>query len=710
MFKKEDRGKPCYRCNGKGHAPDECRFKEVDCRVCQKRGHIAKACRSRQEVRKDKPTKWTKHLDVAAQADDCDQNKVNVTSTEDSILPDETRGVAASQEGETTVASEQRKAGTAKTTPEKCFVPHYQAGNVSEVELFSVETGNKDIASEAGTDMVKPYFVYVRVNEKRLKMEIDTGAAVSVISENLYKRRFKKEKLMPSNCVLRTYSKQSLRLMGSIFVKVKCNGNARILPLLVVKGNGPALLGRDWIEQLKLDWSLVNRITPDNFDDLCGRYAEVFQPNLGKMTGMKAKLQVVSGALPRFCKLRPVPYALRDAVEAQLKKMEADGVIIPIDFSEWAAPTVNIPKVDQTVRICGDYKVSINPWLEVDQYPIPNPQDLFTKLVGGKKFTKLDLSQAYQQVELEESSKQYLTINTHKGLYKVNRLPYGVASAPAIFQKLMDQILQGIDGVICYLDDILITVRNTETHMKNLEEVLKRLKNHNLRVNREKCSFFQHSVSYLGHVIDAEGIHPMQEKCQAISKAAIPNTVTELKSLLSLLSYSGKFIPSLSTLIAPMTELLQKDKKWEWSPSCQKSFEEAKKQLLSNRVLVHYNPELPLLLACDASSIGVGAVISHKMPDGSEKPIAFASRMLTKAEKNYSQIEKEALGLVFGVMKFHEYLFGRMFTLITDHKPLLKILGPKTGVPPLAAAKMQRWALILAAYTYEIQYKPSEQH
>lgn len=713
VFKKEERGKPCYRCTGKGHAPDECRFKEVDCRVCKKKGHIAKACRSRPEGRREKPTKWTKHLDATARADDSDRVNVQETPTRAPSLPDETPSDVASRERETTtspVKPEQQKDGTAESAPEPGFATQYRAGNVRDVELFSIDTESGDTASEAGSEIVKPYYVYIRVNEKRLKMEIDTGAAVSVISEKLYKRRFKKEKLMHSNCVLRTYSKQSLRLMGSISVKVKCNGSTRILPLLVVKGNGPALLGRDWIQQLKLNWSFVNKVAPDSLEELCDRYPEVFQPSLGKVTGIKAKLHVVSGAVPKFCKPRPVPYALRDAVEAQLNKMEADGVITPVYFSEWAAPTVNIPKVDQTVRICGDYKVSINPWLEVDQYPIPKPQDLFTKLAGGKKFTKLDLSQAYQQVELDESSKQYLTINTHKGLYQVNRLPYGVASAPAIFQKLMDQVLQGIDGVICYLDDILITGQDTETHMKHLEEVLKRLKSHNLRVNKEKCVFFQHSVSYLGHVVDAEGIHPMQEKCEAIAKAAVPTTVTELRSFLSLLSYYGKFIPNLSTLIAPMTGLLQKDVKWEWSPSCQKSFEEAKKQLLSNRVLVHYDPQLPLILACDASPVGVGAVISHKMPDGNEKPVAFASRMLTKAEKNYSQIEKEALGLVFGVVKYHEYLFGRKFTLITDHKPLLKILGPKTGVPPLAAARMQRWALILAAYTYEIQYKPSEQH
>lgn len=183
---------------------------------------------------------------------------------------------------------------------------------------------------------------------------------------------------------------------------------------------------------------------------------------------------------------------------------------MPIAYSEWATSTVNIPKVDQSMRICGDYKVSINPWLEIDQYSIPKPQDLFTKLANGEKFTKLDLSQAYQQVELGENSKQYLTINTHKELYQVNRLPYGVARAPAIFQKLMDQVLQGIDGVICYLDDILITGQNTETHMTNLEKVLKTLKSHHLRVNKEKCAFFQRSVAYLGHVIDAQGIHPMQ--------------------------------------------------------------------------------------------------------------------------------------------------------------------------------------------------------
>lgn len=159
----------------------------------------------------------------------------------------------------------------------------------------------------------------------------------------------------------------------------------------------------------------------------------MFQPSLGKVTGIEAKLNVVPGAIPKFSKPHSVPYALREAVEFQLRKMEANGVIMPVNYSEWAAPTVNIPKVDQTVRICGDYKAYLNLWLEVDQYPIPKLQELFTKLAGSEKFTKLDLSQAYQQVDLEENCEQNLTINTHKGLYSVNRLPNGVASSPVIF-------------------------------------------------------------------------------------------------------------------------------------------------------------------------------------------------------------------------------------------------------------------------------------
>ena len=203
------------------------------------------------------------------------------------------------------------------------------------------------------------------------------------------------------------------------------------------------------------------------------------------------------------------------------------------------------------------------------------------------------------------------------------------------------------------------------------------------------------SVEYLGYKIDAKGLHTTPQKVEAIQQAPNPKNVQQLRSFLGLVHYYGKFIPNLATIKEPLNKLLHKNSQWQWGQDC---------------VLVHYDPNGPLRLACDASAYGIGAVISHIMPDESEKPIAFASRSLTKAERNYSQLEKEALSIIFGVQKFHQYLYGRKFTLFTDHKPLITILNPRKGIPSLAAARLQCWALILASYQYEIEFKSTDKH
>ena len=308
--------------------------------------------------------------------------------------------------------------------------------------------------------------------------------------------------------------------------------------------------------------------------------------------------------------------------------------IAKVATSDWAAPIVAVPncKKDGTYRLYGDYKVTTNSVLEVEQYPLPNPTDLFASLAGGKSFTTLDLPQAYQQLLLDDDSKKYTTINTHKGLYQYTRLPFGIASAPAIFQKTMDTILQGIPHVCCYLDDILVTGKDDAEHLQVLEEVFCRLEKHGLRLKREKCSFMKSSVEYLGHRIDATGIHTLPSKLQAIQDAPEPQNVAQLRSFLGLLNY-GKFIGNLSTLIHPLNELLKMDNPWNWTQECAKAFVDAKEALTSSTVLAHFDPKLPITLAGDASSYGIGAVISHVYPDGSERPIAFASRTLTKSEE-----------------------------------------------------------------------------
>ena len=255
----------------------------------------------------------------------------------------------------------------------------------------------------------------------------------------------------------------------------------------------------------------------------------------------------------------------------------------------------------------------------------------------------------------------------------------------------------------------MVTGTTDAEHLNNLHEVLRCLEEHGLRVKREKCKFMQNFVDFLGHRIDAEGLHTIPDKLQAIVQAPTPKNIQQLRSFLGLLNYYGKFIPNLASVVHPLNQLLHQDTKWRWDTTCSRAFADAKKALVSSTVLTHYDPSLPLALAGDAA-YGVGAVISHVLPDGSERPIAFASRTLTSSEQNYAQLEKEALSLVFGVKKFHQYLYGRRFLLVTDHKPLLTILGPKKGIPSLAAARLQRWAVLLSSYQYDIKFKDTVAH
>ena len=202
----------------------------------------------------------------------------------------------------------------------------------------------------------------------------------------------------------------------------------------------------------------------------------------------------------------------------------------------------------------------------------------------------------------------------------------------------------------------------------------------------------------------------MKRKLDALLNLPAPTDVSKLKAFLGMVNYYGKFIGQLSTLLDPLNHLLKKGVPWNWTKECQNAFETCKQLISEDSCLVPYNPKRPIKLDCDASSTGVGAVLSHIMEDGQERPIAFASRTLTKTERGYAQLHKEALSLIFGVKKFHMYLYGNHFTLVTDHKPLLSILGPKIGIPTLAAARLQRWSLILSAYSYKIEYRKSQEH
>ena len=217
------------------------------------------------------------------------------------------------------------------------------------------------------------------------------------------------------------------------------------------------------------------------------KLAQLLEEGLETLQGTKAKIHVEPTATPIFHEARPVPYALREEIELDVERIERAGTIEPVQYSEWATPIVPVMKSDDTVRVCGDYKLTVNKVSKLDGYPIPKLDDLYTKLVGGQTFTELDLSHAYEQMLVDENSKELLTINTHKGLYRHNRLPYGVASAPGIFQRTMEGLLQGIPSSGVLLDHILITGPSTEEHLDNIEKVLRRYSEAGLRLKAVKC-------------------------------------------------------------------------------------------------------------------------------------------------------------------------------------------------------------------------------
>ena len=559
-------------------------------------------------------------------------------------------------------------------------------------------------------NMPPEYTEMLSINNVPLEFTIDTACPVSIINVKCYERNFAHIELDSSSLRLSSYSKHAVPVKGVFNAQVKYGKKQFQLPLYVTEGDDACLLGRQWLEVIRLDWNQIFSVKqqPRDLQELLREYADVFKDDQGLIQGFKADIKVTEGASPIFWKPRPVPYALKENVEKELDKLEKRGVLSKIDRSEWAAPIVVVPKSDGTIRLCGDYKVTVNKVIQNESYPLPTAEDLFATLSGGEVFSKIDLSAAYQQLELTQDAKQYLVINTSKGLYQYNRLSFGVSTAPSVFQKTMDQVLQGLEGVVCYLDDILIS-STKEKHVDRVAMVLERLRKFGIKAKRAKCSFMVPSVTYLGHDISSQGVKPTTEKVKAINDLKAPSDLQELRVLLGLVNYYAKFLPNQSTLLAPWYRLLRKETKFIWSKECATALEKVKKLLTSDTLLVHFDPTKEIVLACDASPVGLGCVLSHVI-NGEERPIAYGSRSLSAAERNYCQLEREGLAVIYGLMKFHKYIYGRKITIVTDNKPITKILGPKVGIPSLAASRLQRWAMILMGHDYELRYKSGKEH
>lgn len=557
-----------------------------------------------------------------------------------------------------------------------------------------------------------PYTKKLSVNKKIITFEVDTGSLYSICSEQTYLENFSLCELRETPVKLTAiWFADTLPMKGVATVSVEHNKKTYMLDLYVLKSGKkiiPSLLGRQWNKVLNIVTlpSSVNLVKSQKeilVGKLRAKFSNVFDGQPGKIKQFKASILLKEGAAPVFCKARNIPYALKPAVDAELDRLEETGIITPVRHADWATPLVVVPK-QSGVRLCADFKVTLNRVIVKDHYPLPNAKDIFAQMAGGKVYCVLDLEGAYLQLPVNPDCADLLVINTHRGLYRYNFMPLGLSSAPAAFQSVIDEILKGVRKALAYFDDVIMWADSEEELYALLETVLGLFSKYNIKVNASKCRFFERKVNYLGYTVSADGVHPSGDLLKAIQDAPVPKDKTDVKAYLGLINFYHDFIPNASHRLAPLYALTKSDAEWKWTPDHSKLFEESKLWLCKDDVLAYYDPKLPIRLTSDGSGKGVGSVLAHVI-DGKERPIAFASKILTQAEAGYSQLEREALAIVFGIKKFHKFLYGRHFELVCDNKPLTLILGEKKAIPAMAAARLQRWAILLAGYDYTMIHK-----
>jgi len=440
--------------------------------------------------------------------------------------------------------------------------------------------------------------------------------------------------------------------------------------------------------------------------DLCQRYREVFEPAIGTIKNFKASIYLEPSSVPKFYKSRQIPFAQLDKFKEESQRLIEAGTWKPIKFSNWASPIVLAPKPGGALRICGDFKQGVNSQLD----PLPTRESLLHKIRHGTHFSKIDFKDAYLQMELDDAAKEITVVNTPLGLFQYQRLPYGIASAPAIFQRHLEQLLSEIEGCGNYLDDIIISAPTVDQHLARLEQILCVLQANGIKCKKEKCFFLRDEIEYLGRRVSVKGILPDSSRLEAVKELKPLSNLQQLDAFMGKVNYYCNFIPNYSQLASPPNQLRRKNVPFKFGSEQQQAFSALKKHILDATELAHFNENLPLVFATDAPSFAIGVVLSHIHPDGKEKPIAFASKTLDVHQVRYSQIEKEALSIIFGVKKFHQYLYGRKFILITDHKPLVTIFNPSKHLSTMTSNRLQRWAIILMAYNFDIKYRSTTAH
>ena len=521
----------------------------------------------------------------------------------------------------------------------------------------------------------------MKVDNYECLFKIDTGSEVNTLPKWVFEKMVPKPKVKRTNGKLVGYFGQKQTPSGTISSVVEYKRKLHLVEFFIVDAQKP-VLGLSTCVEMGLIKRVndLSKITNKSGDPkiLIKQYGDVFS-GLGSVTDVEYDIKTNPNVTPVVTPPRKVPYALRDKLKEALDSLIKEGVIESVtEPTEWVNPIVIVQKATGKLRLCLD-PFHLNKAILRSHYPMRTIEDIAARLDGAKVFSVLDASQAFYQIRVNEQSSKLLTFNTAFGRYKFLRMPFGISSAPEIWERVMSEVFEGIDGVEIIRDEVLIKGKTMEEHNQALKAALDRARQRNIKFNKDKCEVGVKQIKHQGHIFSAEGVQVDADKVKAILRYPTPKNSDDLRRFLGVMTYIGKFIPNLSKISKPLRILLNNKIEWHWGKAQDDAMWTLKKCITNAPVLKFYSLKEPITISVDASTKGLGACLFQN-----GKPVHFASRRVTPAEQNYGQIDREMAGIVYGCEKFQDYIYGRDdITILTDHKPLEALYKkPLAKAPP----------------------------